>query len=314
MSSYQYYYYRLVVLWVCSGLRINLSLISLFETHHTHGRDGTGRQGLGAINTGPCAGGLCSAKMQTYTTMEQHDVVVMPDCESHACPSPGSEGSYTLPMPLSYENEEYGDGGGEWEGEDDNDYGEEEGDYQTVSYFADLSVCLADFSDASDTNSDTPTSLVCAICDPCRQIRIAFDGCTHAACRTCTLRLCWSRWERGKSPPAWFPCPFCRTEVRRVCDLGWSEGGDDDGWCSWETVERGGVEFVVGGWLGVEMWVADQYEKARMVIEEFEALEGEFSGGGDSWSDGGGGWVGGGSWSGDGSWTGGSSPPELGSP
>lgn len=251
----------------------------------------------------------------------------MPDRESYVYTwsSSGSDDSYTLPMPFHSSSEDYDDDDGEDDDDDGDEYEEEEeGDSQTVPHSADLSVCLADFSDVSDTNSDTPASLVCAICDPCRRIRIAFDGCTHAACRTCTLRLCWSRWERGKSPPAWFPCPFCRTEVRRVCVLGCSEDGDDGGWCSWETAERGGV----GGWLAVESWVVDQYERARMVIEEFQTIEEflaieellalalaeEFSGGGDSWSGGGGGWVGDGSWSGDGSWTGGSSPPELGSP
>lgn len=125
-------------------------------------------------------------------------------------------------------------------------------------------------SDVSDT--DIRPGLVCPICDPRRQVRIAFKECSHGTCRSCAVSIWKARWEHDEYPPAWFPCPLCRTEVSHIGVLtDDADGNGEDGrYVFGQTAESSGVECMVRDWPSVHKWVADQREDARMAVLVFE--------------------------------------------
>ncbi|KAH0602854.1 uncharacterized protein H6S33_008504 [Morchella sextelata] len=102
-------------------------------------------------------------------------------------------------------------------------------------------------SESEPEDTTVPEHMQCGIC-LCRQITLAYNGCTHGACRTCVKRICATQ-----GPQSTFPCHVCRALVAEVGPLVEREGAEGLRWSGWD-VER---------WVPVVEWVMGVSARVR---------------------------------------------------
>ncbi|RPB15796.1 hypothetical protein P167DRAFT_542519 [Morchella conica CCBAS932] len=103
-------------------------------------------------------------------------------------------------------------------------------------------------SESEPEDAAVPEHMQCGIC-LCRQITLAYSGCTHGACRTCVKRICATQGPLSST----FPCHVCRALVGEVGPLVEREGAVGLRWGGWE-VER---------WVLVVEWVMGVSARVR---------------------------------------------------